>query len=513
MQTDSRSAEDILRRQNEELDALYETMLGLINRLDQHSLLEAIVARAASLIETPHAYLYVVEKGVDGEPRLVVRAGVGYFENQIGYSLRCGEGLSGRVWETGAIFNIDDYAAWPDRRHDFDRMEIHALVGIPLFAHGEIVGVIGLGHFEKGRTVTSEEVALLDRFGKLASLTLENAHLYAAAQQELAERKQVEAALTASEGHYRMLMEQASEGIYLTALDGAFLEVNRVGYEMCGYTREEILRRNLWDLASPEDLALHPPRRDEMLSGQALTLERIMVRKDGSTFHAETSTKQLPDGRVLVTARDITDRKAAEQRLEEQAVQQTQLLTELLTAQEAERRRLSMELHDGPLQSLGVLLLATDRMVRRNEREEYSMAAQELQNARDLILVIVDEVRALLSDLSLEVLTSYGLIPALRDHIDRYSEVTGILVSLQNPLEERLPPYIELLMYRLVQESLANARKHAGATRVGVSFLLADNYLTHDYLGQRQGVRCDQAVPEAACGREDRPTFDAPAHP
>jgi PAS domain S-box-containing protein len=472
------SAEDALRRRNAELDALYETTLGLVDRLDRNSLLDAIVARAASLVGTDHAYLYVIEKGDAGEERLVIRAGVGRFEKQIGYTLRRGEGVGGRVWETGRIVSVDDYMTWPGRSRDLDWLEIHALVGIPLLAHGEVVGVIGLGYFEEDRPIEAEDISLLERFGKLASLTLENARLYAAARQELAERRQAEAALISSEGRYRMLMEHAGEGIFVIDLEGTFLDVNSCGCEMLGYTRHELDNLTVASILAPGETLRNPPRTEELMRGRVVVNERRMLRKDGTTFMAEITSSLLPDGRLQGIVHDVTERKAYEQRLEEQAVNQTELLSQLLTAQEAERRRLSMELHDGPLQSLGVSLLALDRIIRRHERNEYEIAAEELQAAREIIMGIVVDVRAVLSDLSLDLLTSYGLGSALRDHIERFSEVTGIEVSLDFPIEERLPPYIELLMYRLAQESLANVRKHSGATHVDIYFALEDSKLT-----------------------------------
>ena len=187
--TERKRAEEALRRQNEELAALHDTTLGLINQLDPTQLLEAIIARAAALIGTPHGYLYVVDPV---EQVMVTRLGSGVFTRQIGYRVKWGEGLSGRVWATGEPLAVDDYNHWGGHLADREALGLHAIVGIPLRSGGEVVGVIGLAFAEPGRRIDPDEIALLTRFGQLASLALENARLYAAAQQELTDRKRAE---------------------------------------------------------------------------------------------------------------------------------------------------------------------------------------------------------------------------------------------------------------------------------------------------------------------------------
>ena len=175
--------------EREELAALHETALGLIERLDLDELLEAIVERAAALVGTTHGYLYVA--GAE-ESTLEVRVGTGMFEPWVGYPLAKGKGLAGRVWESGEPLVVDDYRGWQARQHDFDDVPFHAAVGVPLQAGGEVSGVFGLARAEPGRSFVDAELALLNRFARLASLALENARLYATAQKELSERRRTE---------------------------------------------------------------------------------------------------------------------------------------------------------------------------------------------------------------------------------------------------------------------------------------------------------------------------------
>jgi PAS domain S-box-containing protein len=176
-----------LSRQREELAALHETTVDLIRRLEPTSLLGAILSRAAALIGAEHGYLYVVDDRADD---LVVRAGIGLFSDYLGYRLTMGRGVAGRVWQTGKPMAIADYQEWEGRVHGFET--IRALVALPLRAANEIVGVIGLVHVEEQKSFSREEVGLLDRFARLASVALDNARLYTAAQDELRERRRAE---------------------------------------------------------------------------------------------------------------------------------------------------------------------------------------------------------------------------------------------------------------------------------------------------------------------------------
>jgi PAS domain S-box-containing protein len=191
-----------LARQTEELSALHETTLDLIRRLEPTSLLEAILSRAAALMRTEHAYLYEVDEGSD---ELVARVGLGRFTDLPGRRLRRGEGLVGQAWKSGQPVAVDDYHAWPGRLPEFDWMR--ATVALPLYAGPDIVGVIGLVHAEEGSTFGPELIDLLTRFGRLASLALDNARLYQAAQQELYERRRAEKELELSASELRQANE------------------------------------------------------------------------------------------------------------------------------------------------------------------------------------------------------------------------------------------------------------------------------------------------------------------
>jgi len=203
--TERKRAEEKLRQQNEYLTALHETTLGLMNRLEIDNLLEAMILRAGALIGTSHGFIYLSEAG---EAEITMKVGVGAYGPHVGYRLKPGQGVSGKVWQTGQPLAVEDYCTWPGRVPGSEFDTFRAVVGVPLKSGSEVVGVIGLCHLEEGRTFGSDEVALLSRFAALASIALDNARLYTSAQRELAERKQVEDALRKAHDELELRVEQ-----------------------------------------------------------------------------------------------------------------------------------------------------------------------------------------------------------------------------------------------------------------------------------------------------------------
>jgi PAS domain S-box-containing protein len=129
--------------------------------------------------------------------------------------------------------------------------------------------------------------------------------------------RQAVQALRKSEEHFRILVEQASEGIFIADGEGKYLDVNSAGTEMLGYTREEILELSIFDVVIAEEGERVAQERAQLARGLSVRNEWKFRRKDGSVFPGEVSGRRLPDGRLQGILRDITDRKRAEEILQQ----------------------------------------------------------------------------------------------------------------------------------------------------------------------------------------------------
>lgn len=109
----------------------------------------------------------------------------------------------------------------------------------------------------------------------------------------------------------KMIIEYASEGIFIADEKGQYVDVNPTGCRMLGYTKEELLQKNLRELIFYDETA-PPLALNKLIEGETLTVERKLIRKDGSILHAEIVAKMLPDKRFQGLVRDISERKHAE---------------------------------------------------------------------------------------------------------------------------------------------------------------------------------------------------------
>lgn len=170
--------------------------------------------------------------------------------------------------------------------------------------------------------------------------------------------------------------------------------------------------------------------------------------------------------------RELAERKRAEAALERTLaeVQANRARLEALSRrlvqiQEAERQQIAYELHEDIAQCLAALHITLDAGTRLLPEEAHA----QLDEARNLIRDLVVRIRTLSYDLRPAPLSDLGLLPSLVGHFRRYTERTGVEVAFTHRgLEQRFPPEVETTAFRIVQEALTNAERHAGAHEVAV---------------------------------------------
>lgn len=132
---------------------------------------------------------------------------------------------------------------------------------------------------------------------------------------DVTERRRAQAELAASESRFRALIEQAVDGIFIIDKEGNFVLANTCGCEMLGYKREELIGLNGRFTYVEGEQPIHAQRMKEVLAGKTLQFERLIRRKDGSTFPADVSVKMLDNGAVQLIFHDITMRRQQHERI------------------------------------------------------------------------------------------------------------------------------------------------------------------------------------------------------
>jgi PAS domain S-box-containing protein len=134
---------------------------------------------------------------------------------------------------------------------------------------------------------------------------------------ELYERKRIERALRASEENFRVLFEQAAEGINISDFSGEILLANESFSKMTGYSKDELEGKNISILFEPEELEKNPVRYDLVDKGEIVMRKRTLLKKNGKSIQVESRTKKMADGRLQSFITDISERTKAEKTLKD----------------------------------------------------------------------------------------------------------------------------------------------------------------------------------------------------
>ena len=430
-------ADPTVRRQNESLRALHETALGLLDKIDKEELLETIIERAAALTGTQHGYIYLLEPD---KQVMQMRLGKGFFAEQLGRCVRKGEGMGGCVWQKEAPVLVADYSTWSGRLDDPALDGLRCIVGIPLKSDRQVQGVIGLAHVDPEKRFDQEDVIVLERFSALALLALEKATLYSTVTRELAERKKAEARIRESEQRYRSFLESSPDPIVAYNMKGVATYVNPAFEQTFGLSRHELLGKQI-DFVPEECWPETKAAIDRMLSGKKITMfETKRLARDGRVLDVQISSTlfQNQNGRPvgnIVTLRDISARKRAEDALQQYHGQLEELVQERTAELADTNRQLKQQIEErkraeAALRAQSSYLeevnTALQVLLKKREEDKREMQENVLSNVKELV--------------------SPYLIRLKRGHLEPHQET--MLEILQSNLDNIISPFISKLSSR-----------------------------------------------------------------
>jgi len=292
---------------------------------------------------------------------------------------------------------------------------------------------------------------------------------------------------------YEYLTRFANDIILVTDQSLRIVEANDRAITSYEYTRDELLNLHLIDLYPPGSEQVLDTLMRHVEEESGLIFEVMQQRKNGTTFPVEVSLRLLElEGEKLFQEiiRDITERKRTEEVLKQSEKNMRYLASQLLSAQEDERKRLSRELHD----ELGHALLALKLQVESVEEQllpQQVTLKREAKKILEFINSTIEEVRRLYLDLSPGDLEDLGLSTALHSLIDDFSQLQKHIrwtIKLDN-LDGLFALSTQTAIYRIVQEALTNIGKHAKPKNVflrikrekqEVSFTIEDDGIGFD---------------------------------
>ncbi|ETI65919.1 sensor histidine kinase [Neobacillus vireti] len=171
----------------------------------------------------------------------------------------------------------------------------------------------------------------------------------------------------------------------------------------------------------------------------------------------------------------------------------------IIEAQEEERKRLSREIHDGPAQMLANVIMRSDLIERVYREKGVEEAFSEITSFKIMVRSALYEVRRIIYDLRPMALDDLGLVPTLRKYLQTIEEYHNHskIEFVNIGLERRLPTKYEVALFRMIQESVQNALKHANACEIKVRLEITNAAITVLVKDNGSGFDTTQKKPES----------------
>jgi len=356
-----------------------------------------------------------------------------------------------------------------------------AHLAIPIKVGGSVAYVLPVDSYKSPRPWPDSVVQRLQLLGEIfaGALASKRAHL---ATQE-------------SEAKFRLLAETATCAIGIYQGD-RFRYINPRASDITGYSVEELLSLNVERLVHPDFRAQVLERAQARLRGEAVQAryELKILTKQGEerwVDFAATVAQYKGQPAIIGTAFDITERKQAEQYLQE-------VSGRLILAQEEERSRIARELHDDLSQRLALVTIGLEEL---SQRTAESAGRSDLQSLSDQTKEIAAEVHHLSRELHPSQLEMLGLVAAVQSFCTEVSRQKGLRVEfVHEGVPRTLPSEVRLCLYRVVQEALQNVCKHSRANQVRIELTGSPEALQLRIADQGVGFDPDSDTTQAGLG-------------
>ena len=260
------------RERAQEQEAVLDTMQDLSGELELAKLLERVLQRAVSLLGVTGGELATFD---EFRRDLVIVSSYNLETNAVGTRMALGEGAMGHVAQTHEPLIIPRYQEWAGHSGQYERSTIQSVMAAPLMIGSRLVGAIASVHSDPTREFGDADLRRLMMFAPQAAMAIENARLYAAAQQ-----------------HFEMLVSNNPVAIVNVDLDGRITSCNPAFERLFGYRVDEVKGRELDRLVTTEETLAEAQAYTEhaMEGGSVSGGSGRRIRKDGSTVDVEIAS-------------------------------------------------------------------------------------------------------------------------------------------------------------------------------------------------------------------------------
>lgn len=318
----------------------------------------------------------------------------------------------------------------------------------------------------------NEGLAILDKQG-------ESAGSFSVIIKDI-EQLNVEQVLSESTREIEDLYDNAPCGYCTLDGSGVFAKINDTKAKWLGYTKDEIIgNMRFTDILTPGSAQQYENNFPRLkATGDLRDLEVDLVRKDGSILPVMLHATAIRDseGRFVMsraTVYDISYRKDAERALRESEHTKRLLASQVMTAQEKERKRIASELHDGIGQTLSAIKFYVENAIRNLNEQPVENSAQMFRNIIPKLQDAIEEVRRISMDLRPSLLDDIGTLATLSWFCREFQTIyDSIRIELMLDIKESdIPAPLKVAIFRIVQEAMNNCAKYGQANRIHISLI------------------------------------------
>lgn len=313
--------------------------------------------------------------------------------------------------------------------------------------------------------------------------------------EDITEQKRSADLIRAQKAKYRSFFMNSMNALLISRKDGPILEANPAACKLFGMTEQEICTAGRFGLVDVMHPNLLPILEERQRTGHAEG-ELIFLGKDGSRFPGILTSSVYTDAhgeeRTSMSIYDISERKQAEESLEQNNKELRRLMDQLSTVREEERESIAREIHDELGQQLSTLRMGVHRVMKKLEAHHLSDDV-----TADLLGEIdqaIKSVRRIATNLRPIILEYEGLTPALKWYASEFEKLHGIpcdlIVSLPAEIEDKK---IAITLFRVLQESFTNIIRHANAKHITVDITAEDDVIMLRVMDDGVGIDTEAA--------------------
>jgi len=511
-----------LERQRGELKALYRADEQLHRYLELDEVLQSLVDTAVEILDADKGALLIWD---DKRESMHVEASHGIHEDTIqSVNIGPGEGIAGIVAQTGELIAVEDVEA-DERvtREIVDAEGIRSFMQVPIKIGGEIFGVFSADYI-KPHWFDEQEKRLLTSLAQRAALAIENARLYEDTKNRLAQVNALQETIRAIvstldlDHLLNIIIQQAAT---LLKADGGM--INLVDWERM--EDDVVAATGVVDFTLGISGSL-----EGSLSGWATLRDQPLISND-----VQQDIRVHPIGVGFIGKVNLLSAAVAPMKIKDQVMgtivvvgtvegkgkfNQNELDALVTFANQAaiaienarlyeqaqqlavieERQRLARELHDSVTQALYGMTLYAEAMSRQLASGDIDLAKEQLNELQSTAQEALREMRLLIFQLRPPDLEEDGLVTVLRTRLEAVEARAGLNMEFDVDREVRVPIDIEEGLYRIAQEALNNALKHASAQGVSVCLTLDAPTIVLEISDNGIGFDPDAGLEDAGLG-------------